>query len=95
MYLLIELSIKTEGITFDLFIEKMSFLCSTRNDILSDLGSSPGFSGHFPGHFAALPRKSKVAVEQICSHTVSKQYSCGCYLAESGPPHICFFFVGN
>ena len=59
MYLLIEISIKTEGVTFDLFAEKMSFLCSTENDILSDLGSSPGFSGHSPGLVAALPRKSK------------------------------------
>ena len=58
MYLLIEISIKTEGVTFDLFIEKMSFLCSTENDILSDLGSSPGFSGRFPGHFAALRAKA-------------------------------------
>ena len=69
MYLLIEMSFKIKGVTFDLFAEKMSFLYSTENDILSDLGSSPGFSGHFPGHFAAQQRKAMTrrALSCICS----------------------------
>ena len=58
MYLLIEISIKTEGVTFDLFAEKMSFLCSIKNDILSDLGSPPRFPDHFPEDFAAQQRKA-------------------------------------
>ena len=37
----------------------MTFLGLVENEIFSDLGSSPGFSGDFPWHFAALPRKSK------------------------------------
>ena len=67
MYLLIEMSIKTEGITFDLFIEKMSFLCSTRNHVMSDLGSSPGFSWRFPRHFAALRAKAMTRRAEINS----------------------------
>ena len=49
-------AVLSNNLTF--FVKKMSFLCSTENDILSDLGSSPGFSGHFPGHFAALRAKA-------------------------------------
>jgi len=39
----------------------MTFLGSVQTHIFHDLGSSPGFSGQFPKHFAALPRKNKNA----------------------------------
>ena len=35
----------------------MTFLWSAQNRLFIDLGSSPGFPGRFPEHFAALPRK--------------------------------------
>ena len=35
------------------------FFENFENWISADFWSSPGFSGHFSGHFAALPRKSK------------------------------------
>ena len=40
-------------------VEKLTFLGSVKNHILYDLGSSPGFSGRSPGHFAALRAKAK------------------------------------
>ena len=58
MYLLIEISFKTEGNQLEVEQQKMTFLCSTENDILSRLGLSPGFSGRFAGHFAAQQRKA-------------------------------------
>ena len=38
----------------------MTFLGSVRNRIFSDLGSSPGFSGHFPGHSPRFRAKAKL-----------------------------------
>ena len=72
MYLLIEISIKTEGNQLEVEQQKMTFLCSTENDILSHLGSSLGFSGRFPGHFAALRAKAMTrrALSCICSRVI-------------------------
>ena len=54
----------------------MTFLWSAQNRLFIDLGSSPGFSGRFPEHFAAQQRKAMTrrALSCRCSRVIRARY---------------------